>query len=71
MKTILKKGISVAVLALGITSLTGCFYYHHDSDYAYHDRDWGYYDRDGRWHDRDWNDRYTYSGPRHHDWNYD
>jgi hypothetical protein len=64
MKNAIKRGVSGVLLALGLVSLTGCFSYHHDSDYVYRNPSSTSYDRD-------WHDRYSYSGPRHPDWNYD
>jgi hypothetical protein len=67
MKGVLKKTISAALLALGLASLTGCYYYDHDRDWAYREPDWNYHGNwDGHWHDGDWHDRFAY-GPRHWD----
>ena len=72
MKNTFKRGIAAVLLVLGMTSVTGCFYYRHDSDYAYRDRDWSYRrDYDDHWRDRYYRGRYASNGPRHYDWNYD
>ena len=61
----IKRGLSVVLLGFGLMSLTGCFFYSHESDYVYRDPDYRYS------YNRDWRGRYADSGPRHPDWNYD
>ena len=66
MKGILKKTISAGLLALAVASLTGCYYYDHDHDWAYREPYWNHGAWDGHWHDHDWHDRFSY-GPHHWD----
>jgi hypothetical protein len=65
MKKTMKQGIAAVLLAFGIMSLTGCFYYHHDTDHVYRDHYPSYS------YDHYWRDGYADNGPRHPDWNYD